>query len=355
MSIYTSAIKTHIIDPVYNRSNYRAEYRLESDTVFLSNFRLVGIGATSTGATANYSDITGAQGVIQQISLYDDNQLLDQLLQSQLWLSFKNYNNKNQVNMDLKQNLHKNMMGNQWGGKNVGVGAVGAKISQFDVKRGTMNVDPPNFGTDATDVGWLDLKQLFPLLSNMTAIPTTVFKGLKVVVQYETDPEMFCNNTTNAPFSTTEAQLIADEVVGDIGKSKLGKFNGVSYVSIEHDRVRIPKISVSAGNLDNVNPVIQQTQTVHINGFNNKTVGRCLIVKSPTEATSYKTGAQLNHYGKTGSKCSNKEILQIRVNGSSVLSGKGITGSNQRLAMLNDVWGTCSTIPFANGEGYLAS
>ena len=73
MSIYTSQIKTHIIDPVYNQSNFRAEYRLEPDTVYLSNFRLINVGATSTGGVAQYGDAVGSQGVIKQISLYDEN------------------------------------------------------------------------------------------------------------------------------------------------------------------------------------------------------------------------------------------------------------------------------------------
>ena len=60
MSIYNSQIKTHIIDPVYNSGNFRAEYRLPPSTVFLSNLRMVGLGATSTGGSTIYNKALGS-------------------------------------------------------------------------------------------------------------------------------------------------------------------------------------------------------------------------------------------------------------------------------------------------------
>jgi len=170
-----------------------------------------------------------------------------------------------------------------------------------------------------------------------------------VIVEYNTDAELYVNNTLRTPFSTVESQLVVDEVVGDVGKGKLGGFKGVSYMSIEHDRVTVPKVIPTA-----VQQILVQSQTLKINGFNNKTIGRMLIQKAPTEPTSYKNGTQLFHFGKTASKCSNKEKLQIRVNGSSLIAGKGITGDNQRLAMLNDVWGNMSICPFEAGTAFMA-
>lgn len=40
------------------------------------------------------------------------------------------------------------------------------------------------------------------------------------------------------------------------------------------------------------------------------------------------------------------------MNGSSLIAGRGITGANQRLAMLSDIWSTCSVYPFLNGTPY---
>ena len=355
MSIYTSQIKTHIIDPVYDRANSRAEYRLDKG-IYLTSLRLLGLGAVSTGDTSNYSDIVGALGVIKQISLYDDNQLLDQLLESSIWLSFKSFNTKNQDNMSLKQNLVHNMMGNQFSGYNIGATQVGQKVQVFDVRRGVIDVNQPNATTNATTSGYLSLKDVFPLLKNLTALNTeTVFKNLKIVVEYHSDSEFYVNDTQRIPYSTIEAQLVADEVVGDMGKQKFSKFEGVSYSSIEHDRVNVPAVLPT----DTV-PVVNQSQTLHVNGFNNKTLGRMLIVKTPTDARNYKAydattsvvGTAMLHYGKTASKAFNKEVLQIRVNGSSLIAGRGITGDNQRLGMLSDVWGKTTLIPFGNGMSH---
>ena len=314
MSIYTSQIKTHIIDPVYNQSNFRAEYRLEPDTVYLSNFRLINVGATSTGGTAQYGDAVGSQGVIKQISLYDENQLLDQLLESSHYIQFKNLNNTNQDNKNLNMNLSNNFIGNTFTNRNNLATQLGEKINTYDVpqRRGTINTTQTT-----TNSGWLNLKELFPLLKSMVSVPTTAFKQLKVVVEYHTDPEFYAGNTQRTPYNTLEAQLVVDEVVGEDGKGKLGGFKGVSFTSIEHDRVVVPKVVPTATEIVKV-----QSQTLHINGFNNKTIGRMLIQK-------------------------------VRVNGSSIIAGKGITGENQRLGMLNDVWGNLSVCPFMTGSGYL--
>ena len=351
MSIYNSQIKTHIIDPVYNSGNFRAEYRLPPSTVFLSNLRMVGLGATSTGGSTIYNKALGSQGVIKQITLMDDNQVLDQLLEAPYWMTFKNLNRKNQDNMDLEQNLKKNTLGNSWNGGNVANG-LGQKIDEYSVAGCLCDINAPNALTNPTDTSFLNLSEVFPLLSNLKSLPTTVFKNLKVIIEYNTDPDFFVRDNSKVPFTTTEAQLIADEVVGEIGKGKLGNFSGVSYTSIEHDRVTIPAIKVADG-LTATSPTLTKNQTVHINGFNNKSVGRMLIVKSPTVDATFKTGNVNFRYGKTGSKCCNKEVLQVRVNGSSKIAGKGITGANQRLGMVGDVWGKLSIAPFHNGESYL--
>ncbi len=351
MSIYNSQVKTHIIDPVYNRSNFRAEYRLEPNTIFLSNMRLIGLGAIGTGGDGSYNGLVGSLGVIKQISLYDDNQLLDQLLQAPTFLGFKKYNTPNEVNMDLNADLIKNRSGNIINGNNAGANQVGRKVSEF--------LRPNHNGElgqveNLTSKGYLPLKDVFPLLRNLVSMDTSVFKNLKVIVEYNEDVDEYAKETNNTPYNTIEAQLVADEIVGDVGKSKLGGFKGVSYQSIEHDRVVIPKMVIDSDYGDgSVAPLDgKQQQTLHINGFNNKTLGRMLIVKNPTLLANYKTGNNNLRQGKLMSVANNKEELQCRVNGSSILTGSGLSNINQRLGMLHDVWGKCSSYPFCNGTAY---
>ena len=48
MSIYSSEITTRLIDPVFDKSNFRSEYRLMNDTVYLASLRLLNVGLSSS-------------------------------------------------------------------------------------------------------------------------------------------------------------------------------------------------------------------------------------------------------------------------------------------------------------------
>ena len=163
MSIYNSSVKTHIIDPVYSRNNFRAEYRLESNTVYLTNWRLLNIGVVGTTGGKSYNGLVGALGVIKNIALYDDNQLLDQVLEAPTWLGFKAVNNKNQQSMDLESNLRKNRTGNCLSGKDAGANMIGIKLDEWEVNAATTGTIAANNGHR----GYLRLKETFPLLNNM--------------------------------------------------------------------------------------------------------------------------------------------------------------------------------------------
>ena len=349
MSIYNSSVKTHIIDPVYSRNNFRAEYRLEPETIYLTNWRLLNVGAVGTTGAKAYNGLVGALGVIKHISLYDDNQLLDQVLEAPMWLGFKAVNNKNQDSMDLESNLRKNRIGNCLSGRDEGAGMNGLKLDEW-------NVNPASTGKNDGSVlghrGYLRLKDVFPLLNNMEgAIPTTIFKNLKVVVEYSQDLDEYMTDTSDTNTTTTEPILVVDEVVGEKGVQKFGKFNGVEYTSIEHDRVNVPALVVDT-DFSNTNPAPLKQTTLHINGFNNKSVGRCLMVKTPTLLASYKNGTDNHRVGKLGSYAFCGEAVQVRVNGSSIFSGRGLTNPAQRQALVNDVWGVSSFEPFSHLVGY---
>ena len=353
MSIYNSSVKTHIIDPVYSRNNFRAEYRLEPETIYLTNWRLLNVGAIGNNGTKSYNGLVGALGVIKHISLYDDNQLLDQVLEAPTWLGFKAVNNKNQDSMDLESNLRKNRAGNCLTGIDRGAGMLGLKLDEWTVNDYTTGKTD---GSVLGQRGYLRLKEVFPLLNNMEgAIPTTMFKNLKVVIEYSQDLDEFMTQTNDTGTQTTEPVLVVDEVVGEKGVQKFGNFKGVSYTSIEHDRVNVPALKVvdgTGGDFSNTNPAPLKQTTLHVNGFNNKTVGRCLMVKTPTLLSSYKTATDNHRFGKICSYAFCGEALQVRVNGSSIFSGRGLTNPAQRQALVNDVWGVSSFEPFSHLVGY---
>ncbi len=351
MSIYNSSVKTHIIDPVYSRTNFRAEYRLEPETMYLSNWRLLNVGCVTDAGGQSYNGLVGALGVIKHISLYDDNQLLDQVLEAPMWLGFKAVNNSNQECMDLELNLRCNRNGGALTGRDTGTDMDTTRLKLNEWRVNTTTVGRNN-GATVGSRGMLRLKEVFPLLNNMDAIPTTTFKNLKVVVEYSTDTDEFMRETNGANLSTTEPVLVVDEVVGDKGVEKFGKFKGVSYASIEHDRVNVPAFVVDTDYSNaNPNPLVQRT--LHINGFNNKTVGRCLMLKSPTLLTTYKDGTTNFRVGKLGSYANMGEALQCRINGSSLFAGRGLTTPAQRQAIMTDTWGQCAIPTFGASAGFV--
>jgi len=353
MSIYDDGVKTHIIDPVYF-SNQRAEYRLESDKVYMTNWRLLNIGCTGAAGSKAYNGMSGAIACIKNIALYDNNQLLDQILDVPKWCGFKAYNNKNADSQDLESNLRKNRMGNCLEGYDTVADGSKKSIGEWEVRpalAGRTGVALATYPYDG-DRAFLRLKEVFPLLNNLNGfMDTSVFKQPKIVVEFSDDFTEFLKEN-DAPIQMTEPLLIVDEVVSDSGKSRIPKFQGASYFSVEHDRVTVPAMTAVNGNagfVSSTNPKPIQQRTFNVNGFNNKTVGRILVAKTPLLTSSYFAGGEVERVGANGSSGCAEEQFQMRVGGASVLAGKGITKESERLAYLNDTWGVCSNAPFMNG------
>lgn len=328
MSFYNSGIKTHLIDPVFNRDNFQSEFRLNDNTVYLSNWRLANVGIKAT-AGGKFNALVGTYGVIKSIHLYDDNQLLDQILEAQIWQAFLGYNQNNNNERDLNRYLARN-----------GMGFTFDHNKQIDVYLPTFgpNVNGPRNSTDPSPSGWLNLKTLFPFLDSSMYVPSNVFTRLRLVVQYDKDIYL----GTSVPDKTTEPLLIVDELVNDSVKSNVMKnYKGVTYDCIEHDRVVLDAIP---GN------DTEQERTFNVNGFNNKTLHRLLIVNTPTQTPAPRADetAFSQVYGNLGSAAQHNEEIMVRVNGSNKLPRDGLTRPNQRLAMLTDTWGTCNAYPGSN-------
>ena len=78
-----------------------------------------------------------------------------------------------------------------------------------------------------------------------------------------------------------------------------------------------------------------------------------LLVNTPTSPATYAGNGltDMAKIGRAGSYSQNAQKVQIVVNGSNKLPRSGITRPNSRLALLNDTWGRCNTIPGSNDIG----
>ena len=298
MSVYGNAIKTHVIDPVYHRNNFRSEFRIESNAIYYPNLRLINLGVSSTAGTEEYLNGVGAYGIIKNISIQDNNQVLSQITDVGKWMNFTNYNKANSSNMDMRSNLGKSNVANVYEGKDAGATMVGAKVDAFSVRNSALG----NTGTNAKNNsrGWLDLKEVLPVLKNMQSVNTNLFSNLKIVVEYQVDPNEYLKNTNAGAPTTYEPSLIIDEVIGENEKNALSSIAPINYTDIEQDRAVVAPVVCST--TDDTVKTFNQRTTFHLSGFNNKTV----------------------------------------------LAGEGIDRAEQRMAMLTDTWGLCSSYPFSS-------
>ena len=329
MTFYNASIKTHLVDPIYDTSKFQTEFRLQGDTVYLSNMRLLNVGCTVDSAVA-YNALAGAYSVIKSIHLYDGNQLLDQLLEANIWAAFTQYNKTNSHSVDMET----------WNSKNAaGLAVVLAAGVQKLVPAYT--TDGANTAESTTGLGWLSLGQLLPFLKSQSCVPSTIFKNLRLVIHYDTDvAKVAPSNPARSVASTITPMLVVDELVSDAAKAKILKqYRGAAWNSIEHDRLVLDAQNDNAG-------TIQKSFTV--NGFDNKNVNRLLIVNSAANNSDDPSAL----FGTLGSKVNHNQIEQIRVNGANVFARNGITRPAERLAKLTDAWGTCTDpTPFSGISG----
>lgn len=327
MTFHNASIKTHLLDPICNTSKFQTEFRLPPDTVHLSNMRLLNVGC-STQAQVTSNVLAGAHSVIRSIHSHDGDQLIDQLLEANIWAAFSQFNKSNSHNTDVET----------WNSKN-GLGCEVVSTNGVRKMTNTHATAPANTTTSTTGPGWLSLGQLPPFLKSQSYVPSTVFQNLRLVIHHDTDMAKIGPSVNTAATDTVAPLLVVDELVSDMAKQKvLSQCQGATWNAVEHDRLVLDQEADSAG-------VMSKSFTV--NGFDNKTVDRMVIVNSPVNNTDDVSTS----YGTLGSKMNHNQIIQVRINGANVFARNGITRPAERMARLTDAWGTCDAFTPFTGVG----
>ena len=322
MSYYTNDIETHEIQAYTNSTNFRTEFRLDADKLYMSNMRLMNIGfKENTAVTRNVNRLVGAYGIIKSLSLFDDNELIDSLDNFNLWAGFSCYNKKNDDNLSTNYFLKKNNMGQVSQGTNPSQNAV------VDV------VLADNTADNVTGARtWFDVSAYLDFLKQSKFVPTHYFKRLRLVIEYETDVKNLTPNHTD-PVSSLEPFLIVDEMKDpDVIMNVLKNYGTIQYQPIESSRVVMPvhpnlPTSSSEGAVQEV--------TFTIQGFNNKSINRLVMMPVGQSVESTK-------YGKIMATAVNLNNFQVRTSEGNLLQGQGITLDNQRRKMLSDLYGDCN-------------
>ena len=335
MAFYNSGLRSRNIEPVYDSSGFRSEFRLPSDSVFLTNWRLINVGLTTAADDKQYNGFVGAFP-IKSIQLYDGNELLDQLLEANIWQAFQQYRKRNQYNASMGRRLLGHKRGYAWQGHNNDA----ANPKQYLKVDSFLAAPHTKIAKADTFKSWISVGEVLELLRATQMIPTTVFKNLRLIINYDQDAKNVLN-VNNSAFQNTQPLLVVDEVVNPEAKRKmLSAYKGASWNAIEHDRVVLPAVSPAPSN---ANETPQQEKTFTLHGFNNKRLERLLIVNSPTNDSTMVSGNNVFQGGGLASKSQYNQKIQLRVNGANVLPKDGVTRPMERLAMLNDTWGECNT------------
>lgn len=340
MSVYNGNLLTRIHDPVYDSQNFKTEFRLPTvDAVYFSNLRIINAGIESVGGD-NLSNGPTGDFSIDSIQLYDGNVMLDQILNATIWKTFKNLNKKNDENMSMELNLSRSLLGYEAVGSQTYSGGNDNYLPESVLA----TIYPPRdeFGK-LGNLSYINLQQLMPFLNSSYYLPTRIFKNLRLVINWVPKGNLknLVRNRALDENSKPDVALITDELISkELADKVNNQYKGVSWRAIENDSVHV----------NGVNPTAVNTQSNKflINGFNNKTLRRLLMVQTPLDQASYVDADATLWGGNQTSVSQLNTQYQFRINGSNKLPRDGFTHNNQRLAELTNTFGEMNLIPFTN-------
>tara|TARA_R110002072_G_scaffold14112_1_gene58939 strand:- start:23 stop:1246 length:1224 start_codon:yes stop_codon:yes gene_type:complete len=317
-------IKTIILDPINHINNNRSEFRLDTHDVYTNDLRLTNIGVSQNAGDNKYGLLAGSYGVIKNISLMDGQTLLSQTKNANLWLGWRNLVKSNSNNDSLSSVVNNNDLGYVLTEEQ----KVGVKRSDFYTKV-------------ATNKGWLDLKSVLPMLSAVSSLHTKLMPNLKIVIEYDDAKTHIVRSTLNT-FTTHRPTLCVDVIQNEGVKNNLmaNMPSNVVWTEIEHDEFILNGISV-----DGTTTHKTQSSSHKVNGFDNKTLNRVLISKQNSSSANDLDTTNVIGFGSMGSLAMDRLKINYVVNGSNLLTGKGVEGEGQRLAMLCDTWGNVNIAP----------
>jgi hypothetical protein len=334
MSYYTAEIGSKLIDPNVFVPNVRCEFQLPPND-YGNRMRLENVGLFGAN-NRKYNEYAGVFGSIKSIRLLNGRDELDACRECNRYLSFKKrFNRPNKNSLSITQQSMKNEYALVLSGQGVGNGVATPRsievTSCFLGAPATLQVAATEA---ATPKGYLDLREVFPILGALEVLPKALFPQLRIVIEYETNIQNLVDNTADS--MTTTRPLLAVDVIEDEGlvKSMMGELNGASWDCVEHDLVRI-----DANNAD----ALGVESSRRLNGFNNKRMTRFFLSKAPSDKTQNVNGTGVLTGGDLISQALLNEKYQVRVNGMNKIPRTGTEYPAEMMSMLVDAYGDCTT------------
>jgi len=345
MSFYSDEnVKTRYLDPrVYVpavNGGGRVTYELDaSEAAYLPNMRLTNIGVT-TDTLGGYNKQLGALSIIKNIRLLDGKVVLSQVNDFRFHRGFVNVNKPNSVCEAVTSYLECSALGFTTNGQSRKVDRE-AEVRNADI-------NGPDNVANATNLAWLDLREVFPMLNAVSHLPTSVFENLRLEV--ELDTTQVNQIVLNSAHSITSVRpiLCVDVLENPNVVDKLNaSLQGASWLEVEHDQFQIPQSTNNGGAGDQL---LVQNVNVKLNGFNNKHLERLLMVKAIAPSLEA-SGGIVKGLGMYSSQACFRQEIQYRVNGRNILPALETKGNNRRLAQIVDTFGNCASYIGSNQYG----
>lgn len=326
MSIYSDQnISTRYVDPRIYVPNTRASWELDfGDSAYLPNMRVGFIGVSNTSDNEEYSRLLGALSQCRNWRLMDGKTELCSQNAAQFHRGFVNQSDKNSHCESVTSQMN--------------CSSVGKTISGQDrkIERIAQTLDS-NISPTETNTAWIDLRTIFPMLNSVSHLPTTIFKNLRVEVEFDVSATSQVLVDSTKVINTIRPLLIVDVITNPTVVENLNKgLQTATWLEVEHDQFVIPQTVLDGAAGDQL---LVQNTNVKLNGFNNKRVERLLMVKEISDPGKEVVANIVQGFGKYSSQACFRQKVQFRINGSNILPRNGITQNNQRLAHVVDVFG----------------
>ena len=339
MSLYSGALKTHILDDVSFSQN-RVEFRFDANTMFYSNLRLVNLGLK--GVATTYNPLAGCYGTIKHIRLLDGRKEISAMRFANRYMAFDNLLASNVINRDTRSKQTKNKIGYSLD-KNQQLIQGGAPNAAARTESITLDASGK-----VESLGSLDLRKCLPILNKISVLDTEMFENLRVEIEGESDLRNQIVAQASGAQTKVECILICDEILDDkLQDANRRQMGAVVWNEIEHDLFQVPDATATAGALGNT-AVSVQAVNHKINGFDGKLIDRVIMSKCYSDKTKNLSGTNVVGFGDLGSLAQHKQKVNITLNGGRVFPGDGLDKPNDTLALLCDTFGDVNLAPFQN-------
>ena len=299
MSYSNGSVKELLLDSsIFSQS--RCEFRVPANSSVLSNMKLVGLGATVTGAGATslfYNRGAGVVSLIKNIRLMDGANILSECREVSKQMTFRSINNSNNVNQSFRTPMLLNGASYTYSFFQNGPAIdnnllKGYSINQYDSFDMKVTDDETT-----TSLGIVVLSDLLPFLNKVEMLDSMVFKnGLRLVIEWETD-RLKTTTRNDGALKFLEPVLCLYDVVGPDLYNELSMKDGVyAWYEREVDQQNFPALA---------------TSSQRFTGFNNKRVLRFMVSKEFTITTDYLSTNEVKGLGKSGSITLNQETMNI--------------------------------------------